>query len=167
MAADGSLGTVRVEGEACVLAFDRALPHPVEVVWAAITEPDHLGAWWGDADVDLAPGGRFVLAWRNTDEAGNRAVLHGTITALEPPRLLEVAGDLHGTLRFELAPDGPGTRLRFTSTVALPEDVRAKVLAGWHFHLDALARALDGGTTDLEGVEGWEAIHDAYRARLD
>jgi uncharacterized protein YndB with AHSA1/START domain len=158
-------GTVTVAGERCVVRFERALAHPIEVVWGAITEPDHLRAWWGDAEIDPALGGRFVLAWRNTDAEGHRAVLHATITALEPPRLLELAGDLHGTLRFELAPAGAGTRLTFTSTVALPDDVRAKVLAGWHFHLDALARALDGGTTDLEHVEGWDALHDRYRAR--
>jgi hypothetical protein len=39
------------------------------------------------------------------------------------------------------------------------------VAAGWHFHLDALARLLDGGATDLVDVRpAWAPIHDRYVA---
>jgi hypothetical protein len=71
---------------------------------------------------------------------------------------------MHGVLRFELTPDGDETVLRFTSTLDLPDDYRTKVLAGWHFHLDALARALDGGSTDLVELPGWERLHERYVA---
>jgi uncharacterized protein YndB with AHSA1/START domain len=119
----------------------------------------------GDADVDLVRGGQFVLRWFNRDEDGNGAELHGTIRALDPPHLLEIVGDLHGTLRFELREAGAGTQLTFTSTVALPTEVRTKVLAGGHFHLDALARFLGGGSTDLVAVAGWDAIFERYEQR--
>ncbi len=88
------------------LRFERLLAHPVERVWAALTQPGGLGGWWGDAEVDLREGGEFVMRWRNTDPQGNHPVMHATITALDPPRLLEVSGDLHGVLRWELEPAG-------------------------------------------------------------
>ena len=103
----------------------------------------------GEAEVDLRPGGRFRMAWLNTDDEGNRAVMDATISELDPPRVLEMSGDMHGVLRFELEPDGDGTVLTFTSTLELPNEFRTQVLAGWHYHLDALAGALEGRRADL------------------
>src|SRR5436853_345373 len=87
------------------LVAGRHLAHPIERVWAALTEPDQLLAWWGDADVDLVEGGRFTMRWLNADDQGNSPVMHATITRLDPPRLLETSGDIHGVLRWELRPD--------------------------------------------------------------
>jgi uncharacterized protein (TIGR02246 family) len=159
-------GILDVEDDLCAVRFERHLAHPVEAVWAALTTPAALTGWWGEAELDLVPGGKFVLSWLNTDDEGNRAVMHGTITALEPPHLLEIGGDIHGVLRFELQPRDGGTHLRFSSTLRLPGEYRAKVLAGWHYHLDALAIALDGGANDLVGVTGWDAIHQQYLERV-
>lgn len=163
---DGRDGTLDIRETDCVVRFERDLTHPVERVWAAITEPDQLAGWWGRVDVVLRPGGRFVVEWRNTDDEGNRATMHATITALEPPHLLELSGDRHGVLRFELRPQRAGSHLSFTSTVALPDEFRTKVLAGWHYHLDSLARTLDGQATDLVGLPGWEELHDRYVGQL-
>ena len=88
--------------------------------------------------------------------------MHGTIAEFEAPTLLEIVGDLHGTLRFTLRADGGRTHLSFSSTLALPEAFRTKVLAGWHFHLDALARTLDGESNDLVNLPEWEGIHARY-----
>ena len=164
---EGPDGALELGSAQCVVRFERSLDHPVEQVWAALTEPERLAAWWGRADLSLVPGGRFVLEWINTDDHGHRAVMHATITELQPPALLELTGDLHGVLRFELLPDGAGTHLSFSSTLALPEEFRAKVLAGWHFHLDALARSLDGQPTDLARLPGWEELHARYARRLE
>jgi uncharacterized protein YndB with AHSA1/START domain len=145
------------------IRFERRLNHPVEQVWAALTQPSELIAWWGDADVELAEGGTFTMRWLNTDENGERAVMTATITRLEPPRLLELSGDIHGVLRWELAPDGETTVLRFSTTLELPEEFRTKALAGWHTHLDLLDDALAGRPTDLVNIEErWEPIHQRY-----
>jgi len=161
--ADGVLET-RDDGKQ-VLRFERRLDHPIERVWAALTQPAELIGWWGDADVDLVQGGGFRMRWLNTDDEGQTVVMDATITELDPPRLLEVAGEPHGTLRFELRPDSAGTTLTFTSTLELPEEYRTKVLAGWHFHLAALAERLDGRSVDLAELPGWERIHEHYVAR--
>jgi uncharacterized protein YndB with AHSA1/START domain len=147
-----------------VLRFSRRLAHPPERVWAALTSEAELIQWWGEADVDLTEGGLFTLRWLNTDDEGNKAVLHATITGLDPPRLLELTGDLHGVLRWELQPDAGGTLLTFSSTLRLPAEYRTKVLAGWHWHLDALAGALDGRRADLSGMSGWDQVHERYQA---
>ena len=160
--ADGTLETGD-DGRA-VIRFERRLAHPVQRVWAALTEPGELIGWWGDADVELVEGGRFELRWLNRDDEGNRAVMHATITRLDPPSVLETSADMHGVLRWELRPLDGGTLLTFTSTLDLPEELRSRVLAGWHFHLDALDEALRGGAVDLAGVTGWDRLHERYAA---
>ena len=42
-----------------ILRYERRLRHPVEKVWAALTEPDRMEEWWARAAVlELAEGGR-------------------------------------------------------------------------------------------------------------
>ena len=139
----------------------------MEHVWAALTEPQELVGWLAEAEVDLRPGGRVVLRWLNSDDEGNQAVMHATITELDPPRLIEYEGDIHGTLRWELSPAGDGCVLRFSSTLEAPDDVLPLVLAGWHIHLEHLAEALDGRPVDWERWNEehrpqWQRHHDRY-----
>src|SRR4051794_36404325 len=68
---DGTLQ--RRDGEH-VLRFERRLSHPIDRVWAALTQPAGLVGWLAEADVDLREGGRIELRWLNHDDAGNSAV---------------------------------------------------------------------------------------------
>jgi uncharacterized protein YndB with AHSA1/START domain len=146
-----------------VVRFERHLAHPIERVWAALTEPEELIGWWGDAAVELVEGGSFRLRWLNTDDAGDQLVMHATVTQLDPPHVLELTGEPHGVLRFELRRKADGTALTFTSTLVLPDEYRTKVLAGWHFHLDALADSLAGRPADLVDImPAWERAHARY-----
>jgi uncharacterized protein YndB with AHSA1/START domain len=156
------------------IRFTRRLPHPVDRVWEALTDPGELHRWWGDTELDLVEGGRFALRWRNTDEHGNAATLDGAITKLDPPRSLEITADwgMTGspdpgsptTLTWELEPDGDDTMLHFPNTVADPADPRTA--AGWHLHLDALATVLDGGEVDIAHPDPlFEPIQRAYAER--
>jgi uncharacterized protein YndB with AHSA1/START domain len=162
-----SSGTLeQTDDGTATIRFVRRLRHPVEAVWAALTDPAQMSRWWGDCEVDLRVGGTFVVRWRNQHE-GRRSVMHATITRLDPPRLLETDGDMHGVLRWELEPEGDGgTRLTFSSTLELPDEFRTEVLAGWHWHLDALAEALDGGEADLVDLPGWEDVHRGYASAV-
>lgn len=165
-AAEGVLE--RNDAGLAVLRFERRLGHPVERVWAALTDPGELVRWWGEAEVEPAVGGRFDVRWLNTDEDGRGAFMRATITRFEPPTVLETSGDIHGVLRWELRPDGGGgTVLAFSSTLELPGEYGSRVLAGWHYHLDALAEILDGGSVDLVHLpnDRWERIHGRYAAR--
>jgi uncharacterized protein YndB with AHSA1/START domain len=164
MKADGTVE--RTDDGRYVIDFERRLDHPVERVWEALTRPEELIAWWGDADVDVSEGGHFNVRWLNTDEDGNAAEMHARIAKLVPGELLVLDGDMHGRLRWELTQDGDGTLLSFRSTVELEPEFLTKVPAGWHFHLDALAEHLEGGSKDLVEISGWEPIHEAYEAKL-
>jgi uncharacterized protein YndB with AHSA1/START domain len=151
------------------LSYERHLDHSVDEVWAAITEPDRMRKWWGEAELDPVVGGHFKLTWLNTDAEGNTAVMNGEIVGLDPPRLFEVVGDIHGRLRFELDPHGDGCRLRFSATMEkrLDADMESSVLAGWATHLDILEHVLDGGDFDWEtdwdggwGLERWKHYNE-------
>ena len=178
-------GVLIERGGTYELRFQRRFRHPVERVWAALTEPEQLKTWLAEAEIDLRKGGSVMLRWQNAEaaeevrkEAGiededNPSVLHGTITELDSPRLLEWEGDIHGTLRWELRPDGDGTILTFTSTMEeLEERYKTMNLAGWHIHFDLLERALEGKPfdwkTDWEkwGRRRWDQHHQRYLAAL-
>jgi uncharacterized protein YndB with AHSA1/START domain len=164
----GADGTLERAGDGTVtIRFRRHLHRPVERVWKALTDPAELIGWWGDVDLELVEGGHFTIRWLNVDDQGQRVVMPARITRLEPERLLEMEGDPHGVLRFELSPAGDGTELTFTARTELPEDFASKVCAGWHYHLDALAETLDGGSPDIVNLpnERWEAIEARYAER--
>ena len=166
---DPADGTVEHRDGQTVLRFERRLGHPVPEVWAAITEPARLREWLADADVELAEGGAVRLRWLNTDDEGDHATMDATVTELDAPRVLEISGDPHGTLRFELAADGSGTALVFTVTHATEEGTDV-VLPGWHIHLEHLADALDGRPVDWARWDRdhrprWQELQAAYAAR--
>ena len=101
-------GTLEHRGDRHVIRFHRRLGHPIERVWRAITEPDEMAKWLAVTELDLVEGGRVVLTWQNTDDEGNTAVARGTVSALDPPRLVEFDTDIHG-----LVEETDGNRQRY------------------------------------------------------
>ena len=65
------------------LRFVRHLAHPPEKVWRAITEPEHLKAWFPDTIVveDWAVGARL----RFEPAPGQGEGFDGEVLAFEPP----------------------------------------------------------------------------------
>jgi uncharacterized protein YndB with AHSA1/START domain len=127
----------------------RLIPRPVEKVWAALTIPERLEAWFGErADLDLRVGGRYVV-WFGPGHGG----AFGTITDYDPPRLLAYdwnggAGDLN--IRWALAAEDGGCRLTFSTVckrVTEPGINAWWVLgsfAGWRGFVDDLTVAITG-----------------------
>jgi uncharacterized protein YndB with AHSA1/START domain len=153
------------------LVFERDFNHPIDRVWAAITEPNEIEAWLARAELDPRTGGRVRLEWLNTDEEGHAAevVASGTVAAIDPPRLLELDTDAQGRLRWELRRDGECTHLTFTVVVAMPDEHVAKNAAGWHTHLDFLEDWLDDGTrVDWPNwpLARWAEHHERYAASM-
>src|ERR1700722_3498168 len=69
--------TDRIEREVKVSA-------PIEAVWAVLTDPAHVGTWFGTgtpADIDLRPGGVMVL------DHGDHGTYPTLIVSVEPPRM--------------------------------------------------------------------------------
>lgn len=142
-------GAVEEADDGWTVRFERVLPHPVERVWAALSDG----------------GGVPPL------QATNAFVPAGAVTAVEPPRLLEYAwlsdGEGAGLVRWELS-DGPGGAL-VVLTQTVPEhlrDERPTALAAWHTHLELLAAHLMGSTTCPWPEERTEELQRHYRAKL-
>ena len=134
------LGTVGRDEQATFVRFERHLDAPPEAVWRALTEPAELAGWMAEATIDARVGGRLELNFADGS-------ISGAITAFEPLRVLayswheQDSGGSH--VRFELEPDGAGTRLTLLHT-GLPEEHAAGFGAGWHHHLELLAAQAAG-----------------------
>ncbi|MFC7493367.1 MULTISPECIES: SRPBCC domain-containing protein [unclassified Nocardioides] len=154
------LGSVVRDDEGVRLRYERRLAHPPEKVWRALTESEHLRHWF-PADIlgERREGASLTIRfWPESVEAAGDAIasmgvdladpaLPGELLTWQPPRLLELTWDTD-RLRYELEPDGDGTRLRFTTW---PGDQSPPALtgaaAGYHACLDALGELLDTGST--------------------
>jgi uncharacterized protein YndB with AHSA1/START domain len=140
------------------LRFTRRLPHPPEKVWRALTEPEHLAAWF---PTDIEGERRTGAPLRFVFPGGEGPAMDGEMIACEPPSLLELRWGGGETLRFELRPDGDGTVLTFVDTFD-ELGKAARDAAGWHACLDALASHLDGRPAPAEPSERWQELHAAY-----
>ena len=123
--------TFRQEGSNYVLLVDRELEHPPEKVWRALTELDQLAQWF-PARVD----GEWVVgaALRFTFEPGHaddlpEEELRGEVIAVEEPWLLEFRWG-SSRMKYELAPEGDGTRFRLFEYLTDPS-WGARSAAGW------------------------------------
>ena len=143
------------------LRFTRRLAHPPEKVWRAITEPEHLRAWFPDAIevTSWTPGA--TLRFRHQ---GGLYDFTGEVLAVTPERALEFTWG-PDTIRLELAPDGDGTLLTLLDTL---EEVgkAARDGAGWHVCLDELVHHLDGTTAQGTPSARWRAVHPDYVSAL-
>lgn len=157
----------RTEGERSTLVFIRHLRHSPAKVWAALTDPEQLRQWAPfEPDHDLAATGPAVL--RMTDGQTIEEFPANVRRAVEPELLEYTWGD--DLLRWELAPDGTGTRLTLHHNVESP-DWLPRVAAGWHLCLVVAERLLDGEPIGpIVGAEakkyGWDRLHDAYAAKM-
>src|SRR2546422_791760 len=113
-------GTLTFVGEYATLAFERRIPHPVQVVWEALTEPEHLARWYmTKAVIDGRTGGSI-------DFRIGPAQLHvtGRILVWEPPHVFEYEWKVKpwgrmpkgedAIVRWELRPEGEETVLTLT-----------------------------------------------------
>ncbi len=92
---------------------------PREKVWAAITTPEGLDAWWGTrgSEIDLRPGGKLTLRWRGwgaeRDINNDRDCV--VLEVLRPTRFVFQWGpsaDAITTVEFDLEGRAAGTLLR-------------------------------------------------------
>ena len=137
------------------LRFTRRLAHPVDRVWRAITQTEHLQAWFpqtikGDL---LRPG----AALRFESEYGDFV---GEVLAVEPPRLLEFLWGTD-TIRFEVAAADAGSVLTLVDTID-ELGKAARDAAGWHACLDLLELELAGTTPTWTSQERWKTVHPGY-----
>ena len=138
-----------IDGKPAV-RFERIYPHPVEHVWRSVTEPDELAHWFPTTvEVDLREGGAMAFTFPGAE----MEPMDGSVVELDPPRRFAFLwGD--ELLRFELAPDGDGTRLTLTHLISNADEA-ARNAAGWHVCLDKL------GAVESD----WEPLYEEYQRR--
>ena len=152
-----ALGEFTEVGDRWRLRFVRRLAHPPTTVWNAITQPEHLAAWFPtDVEGERVAGAALHFSFRDHDLPG----FEGEMLVYDAPHVLEMRwGD--DTLRFELAPTGEGTVLTLLDSF----DELGKASrdgAGWHVCLDQLAYSLAGAEMPWKPEERWQEVNTAY-----
>ncbi|HWA62020.1 MAG TPA: SRPBCC family protein [Caulobacteraceae bacterium] len=126
--------------------FERLLPGPVERVWAHLTEPGKVPAWYGeDGVIEPREGGRVRFSGGH---------IQGIVTQWKPGRRLAYTWNVFAPgetaspypesyLTFELEPAGDQVRLTLLHLPILERFERQNMM-GWHTMLDLIAAALAG-----------------------
>jgi uncharacterized protein YndB with AHSA1/START domain len=96
------------------------IAHPPAKVWAALTTPDGLSAWFGqEATIDLRPGGLASMKF------GSGHVAQMRVERVEEPTVFGYTWHIYGLpdddprrtyVEFTLEPAGAGTRLTVVET---------------------------------------------------
>jgi uncharacterized protein YndB with AHSA1/START domain len=141
------------------LRLTRVFRHPVEKVWRAISQPEHLAHWFPTT----IEGERVVGApLRFSFPADPLPPFEGEMVAYEPPSLMELRWG-PDVLRLELRATAEGTELTLFDTLE-ERGKAARDGAGWHTCLDALAVALDGADTPRAEMkmDRWHEVNARY-----
>ena len=129
------------------------LAHPPARVWAALTTPEGLSAWFGDkASIELRPGGAAQMTFKSGVTVDMR------VERVAPPTVFAFTWRLPDRpdddprrtyVEFTLEAVDAGTRLRVVETgfAQLPDDSRRETYdshaEGWASELGELAGYLD------------------------
>ena len=157
-------GTISIDGKYATMTFVRRLPHPIEAVWAALTDPEQRGAWFGRTTLEGRAGGAIAMDPDDPPAPPERKRMTGRITVWDPPRVLEhewrqaIIGET--VVRYELVADGDATVLTFTHRGLRVPDAMG-FIPGTHAFLDRLEAHLDG--VELPGwMQRYAEVKPAY-----
>jgi len=126
-------------------------PHPPTRVWMALTDSDALARWLMPNDFEPRVGCEFTM--RTKPAPGFDGVVRCKVLELDEPRMMAwrwAGGGIETVVRFELAAEREGTRLRLVQTGF--KGVRARMVSvilarGWAKMLvGSLKREIEGGT---------------------
>jgi uncharacterized protein YndB with AHSA1/START domain len=120
----------------CELRLTRRYDATPAEVWAALTDEDSIGRWLaGVVDVELVPGGAFVL-----DNGVDARVVE-----VEPERVLEldwrVGGEEPSVVRFELEADERGGTVLALGHARIEASLGMTYISRWSRALDRIAVA--------------------------
>lgn len=153
------------------IVVTRIIDAPLEMVWKAWTDPEHVIRWWGPKDwtsptckIDLREGGKFIFCMRAPkDQGGQDMYTTGVYKKIVPMERLEFTqglGDKDGNkidpAQVGMPPDFPEeirteilfkakgemTELKITEFDWTMGQMAVYSLAGLHQSIDKLAESL-------------------------
>ncbi|WP_181767216.1 SRPBCC family protein [Streptomyces albidus (ex Kaewkla and Franco 2022)] len=143
--------------------FERTYPHPIERLWAAVTESEELAHWFPSAvRIEPRAGGTIEFSGDPNLEPSS-----GTVLAFEPPRRFAFTwgGD---ELHFELEPAGEGSCTLTLINVLESQDTAARNAAGWTVCLAEFDKHVSGETAvgpHGDSAEPWRPLYEEYVAQ--
>jgi uncharacterized protein YndB with AHSA1/START domain len=151
---------LRIDGRAAV-RFTRHYSQPIDRVWAALTEPAQVPAWFPAAfTFEAVVGGTIRFSGDAYAEDGT-----GRVLAYEPPhRFAFTWGD--NEVHLELVQQGDGCVLTLTDILSAADEA-ARNAAGWTVclhELDAVVAGHPGGGPHAPGARAWQPLYDEYVA---
>lgn len=154
------LATVQQAENGYIARFERHLQHPVEQVWALLTENDQLAKWFSELEVDeLREGGLIKF---NMPDGTYEEI---SILELKMYSVLEYTWG-EDIVRFELHPESDGCRLLLIEKITSITNHTSKDLAGWHVCLEVIRALLDGTTIESREDE-WKTWYQKYEQLLE
>ena len=116
------------------LFFREFYPHPIEKVWAAVSNSAALAVWLMENDFEPNLGKRFRL--RHPPVAGERDWIDCEVLALEAPARIvwswqSTAADLPGQVEIRLKAVEGGTELTLAHTGEPDPARRSRYASGW------------------------------------
>jgi uncharacterized protein YndB with AHSA1/START domain len=143
--------------------FQRTYPHPVERLWAAVTETGELSHWFpSTVRIEPRAGGKIEFS-----DDPNLEPSVGTVLAFEPPRRLAYTwgGD---ELHFELEPADNDSCTLTLINVLEASDTAARNAAGWSVCLAELDKYVSGAAAEgphSDSAVSWRPLYDDYVAQ--
>ncbi len=136
--------------------LERLLPGPIERVWAYLIDAEKRKTWFAGGVFDLRVGGKADLHFDHTNITSEKTpdeMKHkmrdfpGTITRLDPPRLLAYTFAPAGPeseVTFELEARGKDVLLTITHVRLADRKTMISVAGGWDTHVGILIDRLNG-----------------------
>jgi uncharacterized protein YndB with AHSA1/START domain len=130
------------------IAFEFELPHPLQKVWRALTDPVLLAQWLLPVlDLHLEPGAAF--RFQAPPQPGWDGTVNCRLLEIDAPKKLAwawVVGDIDTVVTFTLTPTPSGTRLSLVQSGFKPHQKQnfAGARYGWKMMGGKLADVLAG-----------------------
>jgi uncharacterized protein YndB with AHSA1/START domain len=139
------------------LTLERHFPVAPEIVFAHVTQQEHLREWMGpvtmrciDIDMNLVAGAKWYAVIENSE--GQTHKMSGQVTQTDPPRTVDFTWGWHGendtrghesNVRFQVETDGgKGSIFRLIHTNLPDEEAAENHTKGWTSTLTKLETKL-------------------------
>ena len=141
-----------------VLSLQRTFNAPIQLVWEAWSQPEHIAHWWGPRgmkvnveEMDFSTGGKWMISMTMPD--GNKFITEGTYQEINPPNKIVTTADFKPmtenvvlTVLFEDL--GEQTKMTFSVLHETEEYARAQekmgFMNGWGSVFSNLEEYLEG-----------------------